>query len=202
MNEPIQHAQKSTGKVTARSMLAMIRAGSDALYMHGRASHDRASYSDSYIFSVSCTSKDRKTKTETVTQLDVPGYVTNGSTSEKEETGTGGDRYVRFVGVYRPMKGFWSLSTQRQRLLDILELLPADAEIAFRVNLDYGTHEYLVRSRGDMNYEGFNGLHCDHLYLVVRYTSRGKERNREYFIDSHTVPHNTARFGAPGSRID
>lgn len=201
MNEPIQHAQKSTGVVTAKQMLTCIRAGGDSLYIHGQAAHDRASYSDSYVFTMSSVAKDRKSKVETTTKVDVPGYVSNGRPSVRI-TRNGGmrEKYTEFDGVYRPLKGFWSLGGFKDdRLTDILELLPSDAEVAFHVALDYGTHEYLVRADVPMNFETYGGLHADMLFLRVRHTVRGKVKERSYLLDEQVIPHNTARFGAPGS---
>lgn len=209
MNEPIDYAQKTTGKVTAKQVLACIRAGGDSLYLHGVAAYDRASYSDAFIFTMSSVHKTRRREgegrpVETTTKLEIPGYVSNGRTSEREtrQGGVGFGPYTEFTGVFKPLKGFWSLTGGENTVIrDVLEVLPGDAEIAFRVALDYGTHEYLVRADIPMNHETFHGLHADHLYLVATYTVRGKRKTREYLIDTQIIPHNTARFGEPGSRV-
>jgi len=197
MNEPIQRAQQRTGRVTARQLLACIRAGQDSLYTHGKAVFDRPSYSDAFTFTVTSVHQDKTfprtvrashTDVETVTKLDVPGYVSNGHTSAVEQrTSTDGRKYNRYTEAFRPDGGFWSLSyCTRDRLVDALSLLPGEAEIAFYVYLDAGTNETLVDA----------GLHGDHLYLVASTVRRGKAKVRSFLLDVSTGPHNTARFGA------
>lgn len=202
MNEPVEYAQASTGKVTARQLLQCVRAGTDNIFMHGKATPDRQSYSDSFVFSVSAVAKDRKTKSETTTKLDVPGWVSNGHTSErKEHPGTDGGRaWVTYAKPYRPLRGFWSLTYDR--LIDLLELIPGDAEVSFHVYLDAGTNELLIGS--SIRLPGFNqeGLHGDHLYLNVTRMVRGKPKTSHHLISTSTGAHNSGRFGGPVSETD
>ncbi len=195
MNEPIQHATKTTGTVTARMLLNAIKQGPDSTYIHGNAAHGRESYSDSYVFTVSAVKKSRDSKQETTTKIDVPGWVSNGSTSARRESGVGRDRHVSFEGTHRPLAGFWSFYGARDAIVDVLEVLPPTAEVAFHVYLDAGTQEYLVRAECAMNYETYSGLHSDHIYLVATYTQRGRTVTRRFLLDTSTTPHNTARFG-------
>lgn len=200
MNEAIERAQARTGKVTARQLLETIRAGGDSLFMHGEAPHDRPSYSDAFVFTLTSTRKDRKTDVETSTKLDVPGYVSNGSTSETKEHTRNEDGQIHTwktqPTAFRPVRGFWSLR-YNENLRNVLELLPRDAEVAFHVYLDAGTHEYLIRAVCDMQFGREEGLHADRLYLVVATTERGKRKERRFLIDTSTGPHNSARFGSP-----
>jgi hypothetical protein len=195
--EPIDCAQKHTGVVTAHTLLQLVRKATDSLYMHGRAVHDRASYSNAFIFDMSATEKSGRV--ETAHKLDLPGEVSNGNTSartlRKSSDGVFGD-YMNYTETFRPERGFWSLGLcGRDRLIDVLELLPRDAEVSFRVELDANTNEYHVRATCAMNRETVEGLHGDRLVLHVESTVRGKRKVRSYIIDTSTGAHNTARFG-------
>lgn len=199
MNEPTERAQALTGKTTARQLLTAIRAGGDSLYMHGEAVHDRPSYSDAFTFTVSSGRKDRKTKAETLTKVDVPGWVSNGSTSETKEHTDPKDPYRKWKTqptAYRPRTGFWHLS-YNETIRNVLELLPAEAEIAFHVYLDAATHEYLIRAECPMQFGRECGLHGDSLYLVASWDRRGKRQEKTFLICTRTGPHNSSRFGSP-----
>ncbi len=197
--EPICTAQKHVGKTTAKQLLGLVRSGS-SVSLHGRATEGRASYSDSFCFEVSTTRKDAQ-GSEIRSLVDVPGYVTNGHTSERKEvTSTfSGSTYLQYTEPFRPEKGFWYLYSG-EHLRDVLELLPRDAEVSFHVYLDAGTHEYLVGADtkiGDMRIGGsrYSGLHADHLYLRAEYRVRGKIRSAEFLINACCAPHNSSRFG-------
>lgn len=191
MNEPIVRAQVETGKVKAKQLLDLVRFGG-RLFMHGLATYGRPSYSDSYIFEV--TSKREKTSRscEESRMLAVPGYVSNGNTSKREENGS---KYMRYVEAYRPLEGFWSFSCGRENLLAILDLLPRDAEVAFFVYLDAGTNELLVRADVKLPWGDEQGLHADKVCLIASWTSRGNRVVREFMIDSSCGAHNSGRFG-------
>lgn len=194
MNEPTEHAQSIIGsKTTAKALLNVLK-GCDSASLHGNAALNRASYSDSFVFEVSAKFEGRtksggrviRNGTETFKSVEVPGWVSNGHTDEKEmRTSAEGRFYPRYTGVHKPMKGFWWLYARTDRIIDILELLPKDAEIAFHVYLDAGTNEPCV----DAN------MHADHLYLCAKYTNRGKRVERTFLIDATTGRHNSARFG-------
>lgn len=204
MNEPIEHAQKTTGKVTARQLLAVYRAGPRHCYLHGKAAPNRASYSDSFIFTFSSCETDRKTKSETVTKIDLPGWVSNGTTSTREiRKDSGGKPYGHYTEAYRPLGGFWSLS-YNDALPAVLELLPRDAEVSFFVYLDAGTNGYLVEAESTecAGLVAHKGLHNDRIYLVAEWGPPGKRRERHFLIDTSTCPHNTARFGGPQHEAD
>jgi hypothetical protein len=209
MNESVERAQETTGKVTARQLLALVRKGSDSLYMHGEAVHGRPSYSDAFTFTVSAVEKRERFKAidgstvrgaETTTTLDVPGWVSNGNTSKTTERmhtdSYDGRSYrvVRYSEAFSPTKGFWPLY-RNDSLLNVLELLPGDALVSFHVYLDAGTNEYLVRASAPMNFSTESGLHCDKLFLVAEHMVRGKAKTRSFCIGSSCGPHNTARFG-------
>ncbi len=194
----VESAQTRTGKVTARQLLNVLKQGSRTCYLHGEALPGREFYSGAYVFTVTAVAE--KNGTEIETRVEVPGHVGNGNTSEKHIRQKGRlDEWHTFDGVYRPLKGYWSLFAHQTQLMSLLRVLPKDAEVSFAVKLDYGTHEYLVRSDAKMNRETFEGLHADHLYLEARYMSRGEVVRAEFLIDVSVTPHNTARFGAPGS---
>jgi hypothetical protein len=197
--EAVERSQEITGKVSAATLLACVRFGSDSLYVHARAVHDRPSYSDAFVFKVSACQKMGPARVETTQTLDVPGRVGNGQTSHrKDHENSESGRWVTYDETYRPEAGFWSLSyTGRDRLIDVLELLPRDAEVSFEIALDNGTNEYLIRAECPMNYGTQNGLHSDHFFLVVEYAARGKRKVRRYLIDTSCVAHNSARFGGP-----
>lgn len=168
MNEPTEHAQKRTGAVTVRALLAVLR-GCASASLHGYAAPERASYSDSFIFDV--TAKHETKGIETRKTLAVPGWVSNGTTDDGS--------------THRPEKGFWWLYGVTDRIVDVLDLLPANAEVAFHVYQDAGTNPSLADAK----------LHADHLYLCASYPYRGKRVTRTYMIDTHTGKHNSARFG-------
>jgi hypothetical protein len=199
LNEPVEHAQKTTGVVTAKALVTVIRAarGGD-VSLHGHTAHDRASYSDAFVFEVTATDRGNgRDKVERRTTIEVPGYVSNGHTSTREERTFDGSKVVAYREVYRPLKGHWWLSYQADRVLDILELLPSDAEVSFHVYLDAGTCELLVRAEAPMNYERIQGLHGDALYLEASYLVRGKRKVRRFLLDTQVSAHNSARFGSP-----
>lgn len=188
MNEPTEHAQRTTGTVTAGALLAVLK-GCYSAGLHGRAAPDRESYSDSFIFDVSATR--HKKGIETKQAITVPGWVSNGHTDAKEThvSTTNGKPFTVYSAHYRPENGFWWLFATVDRLVGILELLPAKAEIAFYVYLDAGTNPLLVDAT----------LHSDHLYLQASFERRGKQVRRQFLIDVSSGAHNTARFGVPSS---
>jgi hypothetical protein len=193
--EGVERAQKSTGKVTAGALLETVRFGCDSLYVHARAVHDRPSYSDAFVFTLSAVQKG-KNKSETTQKLDVPGSVRNGNTSErKEHQSTESGKWVTYSEAFQPTSGFWSLGGGRDRLVDVLELLPRDAEVSFEIALDAGTNELLVRSDVQTNYGVERGLHADRFSLVVEHKVRGRTKVRRYTVDTSCCAHNTARFG-------
>lgn len=204
MNNSVEIAQAQTGKVTAKAVLDVLRAfkGLDiSAGLHGTAVHDRPSYSDSFIFRLSVTHRERdregKRGAETTSEINVPGWVCNGHTSKREDRVYEGRPYKAYCEAYRPTSGFWYLSYEWRRVRDILELLPRDAEIAFFVYLDAGTSDTLVAADTTVGYHAEHGLHSDHLYMVATYMQRGKRVEREFMIAATTGPHNTARFGTP-----
>jgi hypothetical protein len=194
MNEPIERAQEDTGKVTARQLLTVVRAG-DRVYMHGAATPNRPSYSDAFVFDVSAATRGPG-KVEQTTRLRVPGYVSSGNTSERKRNVSQSDGHVwmTYGEAFKPMSGFWSVCSH-ERLVDILELLPADAHVAIHVYLDAGTNELLVCSDVTLPNGRESGLHSDWLVLVAEYTVRGKRRERRFIVDTSTGAHNSARFG-------
>jgi hypothetical protein len=198
MNEPIEYAQKTTGKVSARDLLQVVKTSPSHCFLHGVAAYDRASYSDSFIFTL--TSRREKTTKHAAsdTTIDVPGYVSNGHTSETKEHISAYDHsaWMSYSEVYRPLRGFWSLNYCEQ-LVNVLQILPPAAEVGLFVYLDAGTNELLVRAKCEMNHYSERGLHCDKLYLVASWMKQGKRIERQYLIDSQVSAHNTARFGSP-----
>lgn len=188
MNEPTQHAQSVIGNVTTAKALLDVVKGCRSAGLHGRAAHDRASYSDSFVFEVSADFETRKKGvlvSKSRKEVQVPGWVSNGHTDEQETRTYEGRTYQKYTGVCRPLSGFWWLYATVDRLVDVLELLPNDAEVSFHVYLDAGTTEGLTAAK----------LHADHLYLNATYTSRGKRVTRQFLIDAATGGHNSARFG-------
>lgn len=169
MNEPTEHAQKTTGPVTAGALLAVLRNCASAS-LHGTAAPDRAEWSDSFTFRM--VARFERKGVTSQKEIHVPGWVSNGRTDDPEI-------------VHRPRAGFWWLYAVTDRLVDALELLPADAQIAFHVYLDAGTTEALRRAQ----------LHGDRLTLHAHYSRRGKTVTRSILLDAQTGPHNTARFG-------
>lgn len=188
MNASTEFAQETTGKVTAKTLLDVLRKGGAFCnaHLHGRATNGRESYSDSFIFdfSVPVEAKDGVKVTH---KLSVPGYVSNGHTSTISTATYHGHNEKRYCETYRPETGFWSLMGASQRLLDVLELLPANAEIAFNVALDHMTNPLCVEA----------GLHGDALFLVASHTTRGKRHNYRILVDTAIGQHNSARFGNP-----
>lgn len=199
ISESVEQAQKTTGIVTAKDLLAVVKLGSDGLGMHGEADPARESYSNAFVFTVNATKKDRKTKFETKAQIAVPGRVGNGHTSERTTTEYKGSRYPKYTGTYSPRAGFWYLTTCASALIDVLELLPSAAEVSFFVHLDAGTTDYLIAADSTLSMETHKGLHADHLYLDASYMVRGKRVSRRFLIDTSVGAHNSARFGCPSN---
>lgn len=197
MNEPTEFAVRTqTGVTYAKMLLAVVREGTEGLSLHGYATPDRASYSDSFSFEIKgvqkqhASPKEHSCYTTSTCSVRVPGWVNNGHTSERAPGAN------NFSGVHRPLTGFWYLSGDpRDRMRDILELLPGGAEISFQVYLDAGTNELLIRADVLMTYDHHIGLHGDHLYMHATYNVRGKPKTRTFLIDTHTSAHNSARFG-------
>lgn len=189
-------AKETTGPMTAKALLRHVRLGNDGLYVHGRAPLSRPSYSDAFVFTLSARSGAHGG--EVTSTMDVPGYVNPGHTSEREvrKSAHMSGNWHEYNQPFRPEKGFWSLSyNPRDRLIDVLELLPAKTEVGFRVSLDAGTNEYQVRADMVMNHGVEEGLHTDHFYLFAHCLVRGRTVMRSWLIDTSTCAHNTARFG-------
>lgn len=209
MNEPTEFAQGVTGKLTAKQLRIAIREarrmrGDFRMFAHGVAVEGRASYSDAFVFELSLAVEDRKAASKSCTVVKVPGWVSNGSTSERKEhmSETDGHRWTTYAEAYRPTRGFWSLFSTEGALYDLLCLLPGDAEVAFHVYLDAGSNEYLIRAECPMGRFSESGLHSDHFYLVSTSTVRGKRREQRFLIDVSTGAHNSARFGSPAHGKD
>lgn len=184
MNEPTVHAQKSTGKVTAKDVLSILK-GCESASLYGRAALGRATWSDSFVFDLVATYRRRGI--ETSREVSVPGWVSNGHDNEKKTYASFADgrKTEVYCGTHRPERGFWWLYAVTDRVIDVLDLLPSNAEIAFHVYLDAGTNATLTDAT----------LHADHLYMVATYTSRGKQVQRRFLIDASAGAHTTARFG-------
>jgi hypothetical protein len=195
VNEPTEAAQEVTGKVTAGQLYKMVKDGG-CVGLSGEATYNSASYSDSFVFNFRVTREAFKKRAETSSEIRVPGWVSNGHTSKREErTSTSdGTKYMHYTETYRPTGGFWYLySTEKVR--DLLQLLPSDAEVSFQVYLDAGTNEYLVRTDCAMPFERYEGLHADHLYLHATKMVRGKRKTWSFLVDTTCGAHNSARFG-------
>jgi hypothetical protein len=148
------------------------------------------------VFTLSSVHKTRQ-GTEVTQSLDVPGEAHNGLAGKPQEhTSAESGRWFTFDGFYRPERGFWSLGWYcRERLLDVLELLPREAHVSFDVQLDAGTNEYLVRADCAMAFGLEQGLHADRFMLIAECMVRGKRKVRSYLIDETVGAHNSARFG-------
>ncbi len=203
MNEPVEYAYtRIAGEPpVALDLKRTVKFGRDSLYMHGDATQGRASYSDSYLWTITAVRESNEgdaKKKETCTHV-FPGWVSNGHTSTREvivPKDPESPPWMRYTESYRPLRGYWDLGIVcRERLLDILEELPANARVAFHLYLDAGTNELCVRSDCKMHYYQEQGLHVDHLYLCASYLSRGKERKPRFLIDVSVCAHNSARFG-------
>lgn len=211
MNEPIEAAQEITDKVTAKDLLGILR-GSASAALNGEMNPMRESYSDSFVFRLTAKFKAIKSKISTEKVLQVPGYVGNGYTSKIEartrfhasRIGEGSlmwdpssprGTYSAFGEVYRPLKGYWWLYGVTDRLIDILEALPRNAEIGFYVYLDGGSTELHAQTTITTARETFTGLHTDLLYVVASVTKNGRSRERRFLLDVRTGGHNSARFG-------
>ena len=193
MNHSIQFAQETTGKTTAKQLLAALKKGTNT-YLHGHIPDNRPSYSSAFCFTLSIT--ERMGKGETITTIEVPGYVSNGNTSVKESHRSeyDGQTWDSYSETYAPKRGYWSVS--RERLRDAVELLPGNAEVAFLVYLDAATNQYLIGAQGNTHFNtSFDGLHGDSLYLIASYLVRGREKTHDILLDTKVQPHNSSRFG-------
>jgi len=208
-NNNIQTAQEKTGKVTAKQLRAVLATlhkkglSRCSVSIHANAVYGRPSYSDAFVFTLTAHTESRVKGEErsvtTDTKIDCPGYVANGHTSVRDETkGTVGSPYMMYCETFRPTKGFLYLSYEFDRIEGILALLPGDAEIAFYMALDAGTHEYLVRADCTINGETHHGFHADIFYMAARVTRGGKSKDYHFMIDADALPHNSARFGVGG----
>lgn len=192
MNNSIQLAQEITGNVTSGELLAHIKKG-NRHFMHARAVIDRPAYSDAFIFRFSSVKETLGDHSKDITTaIDIPGFVSNGNTSERvEHKSLAGNKFTSYSNkAYRPLEGFWSL-WMVERIIAILELLPKETPISFYVWLDHGTNELAICADCNMNYHTEKGLHGDALYLLAE-TKRGA---REFLIDYAISAHNTGRFG-------
>lgn len=158
---------------------AVAKGGS--VYCHAETIHDRSSYSDEMTFNFSIERKGLTTKGFTL-----PGICRNGhdDKTQEMESAIDGDKYMKYVGVYRPLRGFFSLNGYND-LVGCLEAIPDDAEVKVEVYLDAGTNEICVRA----------GLHCDHVYLKAKWTRGKRLIERCFLLKSSTGLHNSARFG-------
>lgn len=199
MNHSTEIAEETTGKVTVKALLAVARhavsKGYGHLFMHGQATHGRPSYADSFTFDV--TAEDGTTsRGHTSMKITVPGCVRGGKTSKRESHTYEGRTEMRYCEAYRPHKGFWSLMGHVRETVELLEMLPRDAEVSIEVHLDAGTNQYQENATSTVNGTEI-GLHTDYLYLCVEHTVRGKKRTTRFLLDSSNGPHNSARFGSP-----
>jgi len=201
MNEPTLYAQNEIGnKATVKSMVRIVRLGSTYLSLHGRATPGRECYSDSFIFELRATARDSKAKSETVTSIELPGWVRNGHTSNTVERTYGASKCLDYDQRYRPESGFWSITGSCCNLVSLLEMLPQDAEVSIEVGLDRLTTNVLKSAVVAMQHSTDQGLHGDALCLHVTHTKRGKLVTTAILLDAVTSLHNTARFGYLGSR--
>lgn len=123
--------------------------------------------------------KGRAESTETVR---LAGAILTGKTSDIELVN---DR-PRFTTDYKPRDGYWDLYGC-SNVAHIIELLPADATVAFNVLLDRSTHRRTVA----------HGLHVDVLQLHA-YWERGEKLVERFFdVDTVVVPHGAERIGSP-----
>jgi hypothetical protein len=202
MNHSTEIAQGTTGKVTAKQLLAVVRHATQSrfsggsVFMHADAVYGRPSYSDAFTFDLSAT--DRWDSRQAITtKITVPGCVRGGHTSKREDREYDGRTEKHFCEAYKPTRGHWSLMCRERSLADVLELLPRDAEVSFEVHLDAGTNQYLANAVTTPGSGTERGLHADHLYLVAKVTTRGKAREMRFLIDTTAGAHNSARFGSP-----
>lgn len=163
MNEPIEHAEKTTGQVTVGQLLKALGKGV-IVSLHGRAAHGRASYSDSFVFEL------RFERDGAKSEIAIPGYVTNGEVCGEP---------------FKATEAFWFLQYS-DALIDALALLPKTATIAFRIAQDAGTTERL-RSVGMCA----DHLYLDVMTKSDRETRRHDKRS--ILIDVYTGGHSTSR---------
>lgn len=110
--------------------------------------------------------------------IELEGLIGNGHNDEANLNG----KFPKYVGVYRPMNGHWSLWNTAVIRSAILGM-PNDAKIKLQVNLDSGTTSVLVPF----------GIHSDSLTLVGENNEKGYRR--KFILDTYIGRHNTARFG-------
>lgn len=153
-------------------------------YVHAHRNPCEPSYSDASTFVLSGSLGGIASHNGPIVQMEFPGIIGNGHNDETERyQGHDGVQRVRYSGVFRPAKGFWSLWSDTFR--DLILTLPDDAEISFRVSLDGGTCDLLIPHL----------LHVDRLYLLAKWTRGSRTVERRYLLDSQTGHHNSARFG-------
>ena len=175
---------KSTDRKINTALVALRKAArrqnAGRIFLHGQRNYDSPTWTNEWTFTVSCQQYNKST-----VKVDVPGYVSNGHTSEIEEYVYEGRKDVRYSGHYKPQNGFWSLFGSADQLTTALESIPDDAEIRFDVSLDGGTNQLMVRA----------GLHGDFLRLNAVWSRNGKRIERKFLIDTACSEHNSARFG-------
>ena len=100
-------------------------------------------------------------------------------------------RYARDKdNIHAPTEGVWAFTTAayNNHLQSCFRMLPTGSELSFQVNLDNGTHGYMVQA----------GMHGDVLTMTAQPPQGRRARPAppvEFMLDSVSHPHNTARFG-------
>jgi len=196
-------SQEITGKVTAKELRKFLSKkpskGWSTVFTALRAEKvaEQPSYTRAFVFYLSVTwRKGGDYNNEIREEIKLPGYVSFGNTSETAVAHSEHGPYTVYTEVYSPSHGFWSLYATDRALSDLLEVLPASAEVGFSVGLDHGTTEGMKQSevhhhRGPSE----KGLHGDHLYLLAKWKRGTKTFEKKFLLDTVTVPHNSARFG-------
>jgi hypothetical protein len=122
------------------------------------------------------------------TIVDLPVRIIGGFKGKAVLKGTD-SKWHEYIDPYLPNGGFAALSSAL--LASAVHSLPADAEVRLVVYLDADTQDYLARV----------DLHADRYELVGQFKRRGKLMKRSFVVGSDVIPHNSARFGSPGSAI-
>jgi len=135
-----------------------------------------------------------------------PGFVGWIGTGFKDETITH-PRHGEFPphteylqephNYYKPTRGVVSFITASydEHLQAVFRAIPVNSELTFRYRLDYGTNQYHTLAK----------LHGDIFYMTAQPPTPKHARKQPHamtFKLEETVgPHNTSRFGCPGSHF-
>ena len=169
---------------TVKDMLAVLKQknGGD-LYMRTRRTTSASWETDVHVGTLCSVSSSFHKGAKQTSEIDCLVRVIAGHRNALDKYGA----YASEDNTYEPSNGHWSLSGfERERLINLLTMLPKSANVEFEVHLDHFSTIALARV----------SIHADALFLVATVTDRGgKAKRLSFLVDASSGEHNSARFG-------